>query len=637
MKTSFKTIVDRRLQALSWDGKTDEAMERLHARLAQTPKQPRRRIRRSTMIALGFAAVLLTATAFAVVELIFSNDYTVEKAAREAVVEKYGLTARTLTLFWSYTAETEDETTVLLTSDGLSKAGYYTVTVPKHGKPEAVWSQDGKDPALWESAGLEAPVWGERQLEAYMDARAQAVTVQDQLKLDFQVNRNTLPLAERASWDAAIEAVSPNKGRQRVNAVPGAEAITEKEAVALADKALEETFEVTPEQMEAMGFLRNVWFTQNQETGEATYDVRWDSENGKVLLISMNAKGGDQLYSTSFFPNGKLPQGSLEHSPQAVDDFIQQGGLDSLTAEERADAESRIRAAGMGELLDALTKPVQTEAEASATQTATAALQDAYGLSNKMLGLFASHIAADQREGKAVWNVALEPALYGAPYYGDFNSNPDTSPLGVYTAVVDSESGVALSTDWSLEDGTKAANSEGAAATAADGAAASPAAKATETTPWTASTWGQAKAYDAAILPWFIDLCEKRAAIIAPYAEDERWPLSPADSAAEDQLFRDAGFDSKRYNHVMPETGDITEEAAWDLFASALNKEYGISRQTMEESAVAYAELTQEPEGRQWYFWIQNSAEQTGWSIVIDAKTGEIINLVAESFAAGNG
>ena len=47
--------------------------------------------------------------------------------------------------------------------------------------------------------------------------------------------------------------------------------------------------------------------------------------------------------------------------------------------------------------------------------------------------------------------------------------------------------------------------------------------------------------------------------------------------------------------------------------------------------------LTQEENHRQWYFWIQHHEQQMGWQVTLDAQTGEILDLLQESFAGGNG
>ena len=68
-----------------------------------------------------------------------------------------------------------------------------------------------------------------------------------------------------------------------------------------------------------------------------------------------------------------------------------------------------------------------------------------------------------------------------------------------------------------------------------------------------------------------------------------------------------------------------------------MNEEYGVTREQMAASGVAYADLTQEGDHREWYFWIQNEEAQESWTIVLDAGTGEVLKLIVDSFASGNG
>lgn len=51
----------------------------------------------------------------------------------------------------------------------------------------------------------------------------------------------------------------------------------------------------------------------------------------------------------------------------------------------------------------------------------------------------------------------------------------------------------------------------------------------------------------------------------------------------------------------------------------------------------AYAELTQEPECRQWYFWLQSNQALASWSVSINAQTGEILWLTCDASAGSNG
>lgn len=621
MSKSFKQAVDRRLDSLSWEGKTEGALTRIHERLEKEGSAPRKRLRRSTVLALGFAVVLLAATAFAVVELTFSRGYTVERTARQAVMEKYGLTDRTMAMFIPYMKETDDGWTVSFTPSVMRKAGAYTVTVPKRGEAEAVWTHDDVDRAEWEGGDLTAEVWGQRQIEAYMDARAgvgEGGEWKDQWELDFVVNADTRTLAQRAADDEALEKALPEgQTLYSKNVLPGPEDLSLEEAARIAEEKAADTLAITAEELEALGYVPSVAFVKVQEEDEAKYEFSWRTREADYVIVEVSASGEGVKCRASGFPGGKLPDRPLMESDwKAVAAYVESGALDALSPEEQAEAEGRIREAGLGDMLQGGATAASPEQSAAVTAAADA-LKRAYGLTDEMLTLFKPSAERKAEAERAVWEITYSPGLgYGADPYAwrAYCSAPDDTLLGVYTARIDEQSGGVLETAWSLE-GVDAGG-------------------------WTRETWGQAKAYGADVLPWFMELVKARSEIAAQYWDEANLGYgrtSVEDNAAVDQLLRDAGFDAARYNHVLPGKGDLTQEQAWDIFAKALNQEYGVTREQVDASGVAYADLTQEGDHREWYFWIQNEEAQQSWSVVLDAGTGEVLRLIVDSFASSNG
>ena len=184
--------------------------------------------------------------------------------------------------------------------------------------------------------------------------------------------------------------------------------------------------------------------------------------------------------------------------------------------------------------------------------------------------------------------------------------------LGNYVVTISDETGAAMRADWSLAG--------------------------QETATYTAQTWGQAKAFDAEMLPWAVDLVNICAPLLIGEDGDlAGMPTGVEDNAAYDQAFRDAGFDATRYSHVLPEAGDIPYEEAVEIVAQVLYEECGVSREVFDASGFAYADLTQEEERREWYFWVQNAEEQCGWTVVFDAQTGEVLYVDSDPFANSNG
>lgn len=117
--------------------------------------------RLSMSLVLSIAAILVATTALAA-GLLFSPRYDATKIANEAMLHKYGITEKMMTVFYRETTQTNDAnfTVTYTPQEAISRLGVYTVTV-KNGKAEAVWSHDGEDT----SGGLAAKAWGKEQAE----------------------------------------------------------------------------------------------------------------------------------------------------------------------------------------------------------------------------------------------------------------------------------------------------------------------------------------------------------------------------------------------------------------------------------------------------------------------------------------
>lgn len=402
----------------------------------------------------------------------------------------------------------------------------------------------------------------------------------------------------------------------RKNVLPGPDDLSEAEAVRVAEQKVKEIFAISAEALETHGYVRKLSLWKDGDENEAKYDIAWRNREGEYVTVSFTASGKDVKCHASSFPGGKLPNRPLEESDwKAVAAYIDLGGLDALSDAERAEVVGRIRGAGLGELLK-VEDADDTPGKEAAIAAAATAIKQAYGLTEDMLALFRPAAEKKTEAERTVWEVAYSSIMdYGDPYHwGASCSRPDDSLLGVYTALVDEQSGDVLKTAWSLEG--------------MDGGG------------WTRENWGQAKAYGTDVLPWFEEFARARSEIAAKYWDEVNLgygTTSVEDNAAVDQLLRDAGFDAARYNHVLPGEKDLTQEQAWDLFARVMNEEYGVTREQMDASGVAYADLTQEGDHREWYFWIQNEEAQESWTIVLDAGTGEVLKLIVDSFASGNG
>lgn len=181
---------------------------------------------------------------------------------------------------------------------------------------------------------------------------------------------------------------------------------------------------------------------------------------------------------------------------------------------------------------------------------------------------------------------------------------------GTYLAEIDDATGKPIRTEWSLEG--------------------------KDDNVYTRENFGQAQVYNARCMSWVHEI---RTQFEASYtaAETSRWPVPVEELARLDGLMISAGFDPHKYNHIVPGENDLSLESAIDIAAQALEAHYGVTRGTVDQSSFAYKDLTQEENHRQWYFWIQHHEQQMGWQVTLDAQTGEILDLLQESFAGGNG
>lgn len=221
--------------------------------------------------------------------------------------------------------------------------------------------------------------------------------------------------------------------------------------------------------------------------------------------------------------------------------------------------------------------------------------------------LLESYAESHEQEG-GCWVVVYHPAYLTSTVL----STGENSPLGGYVVTVSDETGMALQVKWSLEGKDEKT--------------------------YTEQTWGQASAYSAKMLPWVTKLMDGCVPLLVTEdGEMAGMPTGYEDKAAFDQIFRDVGFDATRYNHVVPQPGDIPYEKAVDIVARVLLEECDVSRAVFDAIGFAYADLTQETDHREWYFWVQNAEEQCSWTVVFNAETGEILYVVADPFANSNG
>ena len=235
-----------------------------------------------------------------------------------------------------------------------------------------------------------------------------------------------------------------------------------------------------------------------------------------------------------------------------------------------------------------------------AIQAADEKLIDVFGFSARALSAFKPEAGYEN----GMWTVVYSANVWHWP------DGMLSEKAGTYTVTVKDASGEALQAAWSLEG--------------------------RESRTVTRETLGTADVYDAQCMEWVQELRAEHEEVYTAY-EEVPGHLPVEEVARLDGLMVAAGFDPARYNHVLPEGDDISYEQAVELTAQALQSQYGVSREVFDASVLAYGDLTQQAEGRQWYFWVQNQQLLCSWTVVLDARTGEILDMTTDTLASSNG
>lgn len=143
----------------------EERQDKLLLSLTQKEEKPIMKRKMSAALIFALVLVLLSVSAFAA-SLMFSPRYDAGKLANQALLEKYGITEKMMTVFYREITENEEGTVTVRylpndDSNGVDQLlGVYTVTV-RNGKAEAVWSLDGEEM----TDDLASLAWGAAQLE----------------------------------------------------------------------------------------------------------------------------------------------------------------------------------------------------------------------------------------------------------------------------------------------------------------------------------------------------------------------------------------------------------------------------------------------------------------------------------------
>lgn len=151
----------------------------------------------------------------------------------------------------------------------------------------------------------------------------------------------------------------------------------------------------------------------------------------------------------------------------------------------------------------------------------------------------------------------------------------------------------------------------------------------------TEATWGRANVYDAKCLTELEKLLADLQTLRVEYPDDG-WTRTPEGDAALDARRVAAGFSAARYNHVLPESGMLTEQDALALARQVLESDGGLSADVLNDpESEMYAVCTQEDGKTVWTVWHHNAVGIC--AVAIDAADGTILDMIIDTGMAGNG
>lgn len=248
-RNDFQQLMDCQLGNIQWDESKSQAVRRRLRQQSAPKRKPQYR--------LVFAAltVLLCVAAVSIVSYAPRTDVITSQPvsetfvpvpvpdtraqavflARNAVMEKYGLTLGTLGLFQDSCQLTDTGWVVNFVTTGLVNrriVGIYTVE-KNNGLISTFWSNDDVDPALWQNTTeLNTVAWGQQQLVyARIIAPGEATAIsQEQNVLDGE-NINYNYVEDTELWGDPLYDVEPTEND-----------ITADQAIAVAREAFQQQF-----------------------------------------------------------------------------------------------------------------------------------------------------------------------------------------------------------------------------------------------------------------------------------------------------------------------------------------------------------------------------------------------------------
>lgn len=609
---------DRNIPAPSenfaWD---TMAKLRMAAAKEELGGRPRRKL--SAAMVMTLVVVLLAATALAVT-LLFSAQYDATRTARQAVMDKYGLTQDTLGLFGASETQEGDTWTVRFTPimyDG-EAMGSYDVTVKGGKASEVSWSNDGKAVPTFQEAGFTGEAWGQSQLVELLAMYRSHQAAQSNIDWNHGAELTLEDFAERDK--ALAEASQQGLEVGVMHMVPTENDIQPEEAVELAKKAVAEKYGVFIDLLADLEV--QIDFLKYSDDEEPVYRISMGSGEqrpGEYIFhvdyyVALFSPSGTVQRCTAGSPTAlTLPEGSLKDYRDAVVEFMEEGKFEQLTPEEKAALAKRIVEAGHGDLIGnkAYVAPAIGDIpQEEAMGKAEAAMVGTYGFTQDTLTLFKADPSMQMLDGERAWVIDYSPQTQ----LGWWSSESDMEmALGNYQVTLKADMGDAQTITWDLREK-----------------------RGTQT--YTGETWGQAEVYDAKMLPWVQALIKANELY---YEEQEGWvqekTLSLEEEAHRDQMFRDAGFPATRYPSGLPREGDLTQENAFALAKQALCEEFGLTEERLTKAEVILHYLVaRDTKGPEWTFmFFFGGQEDYDYYVSMDAESGAILSVMQEGM--GNG
>lgn len=271
--------------------------------LSSLPDEAQRSMNMKKICALTLAAVLMITAAFAAGGL-FSNEYDAVRLAKRALVQEYGITEEMQSFFGKTVQEKDGVTTIVYSGlPGMEHVlGAYTVEI-EDGKVQVSWTHDG----VSTEGGLDAHAWGAEQIGLLIQMVKETGGISGgyykahTLCNPAENGKVTLSVAE----SSATQVIAMDETEIR------SAAISEDQAIAIAQKAFVQEFGLTQNQLDQMIYEKDyagytyanvngvpiceVWFWLHQDEdamhtdGDGLYWARVNATTGVIEAMEYDS------------------------------------------------------------------------------------------------------------------------------------------------------------------------------------------------------------------------------------------------------------------------------------------------------------------------------------------------------------